>query len=157
MSAQPASSVNMNVDALLNKSFQEVADAPEFVIPLNGAYKVLVKSVERKVINNKPAIVFVYQVQQVLQLAEQPTESEPAPKVGDIFSESFYFAASQESLSYLKKHVKEIGKNSPAMSIGELCQSCEGQVVGVVTKKRAYTDKSGNPAMGFNTMGLLPA
>ena len=149
--SEAATSINLN--NLFDATMDQIEDAPEFITPPNGAYKVLVKSVERKENKGKNFVRFLYEVQEVVQLTGPvaPGENPPVPK--SMFSEQFNIDG--EGIKYLKRHVKEVWKNYPQMGLGSLLKAIEGQSYGVVVKQRNYKDDEGNQKTAFNTMGLV--
>lgn len=148
------SSVNLN--ELFGKKQSEIENAPEYITPLNGYYKVKIKECKRDKVNDKDVVKFVYEVKEVLECKEQPSKEYDGviPVPGNLMSETF-FLTSQESMSYLKRHVNKVWDNFPNISIGELLSQLEGQEVFVATKRRSWVDKdTKEKKFNFSTLGL---
>lgn len=147
---------SINLNEMFDKKQNEIADAPEYITPLNSYLKVLIKECKRDKVNDKDVVKFVYEVREVLECKEQPSKDYDGvvPVPGNLMSETF-FLTSQESMSYLKRHVAKIWENFPGTSIGELLQQLAGQEVYISTKRRSWVDKeTKEKKFNFSTLGL---
>lgn len=82
-----AENFNLNsMEALLAASIDDIADLPSFKAPPTGNYQLKLK-VEPKIIANKPALEFSYEILEIRELAN--SEDTP-PNVGDKCSEAYF-------------------------------------------------------------------
>lgn len=135
------SEATFDIDSLLDTSLDDVADLPEFVTPPPGFYKLTLKKLEQKAINDKPALIFHYAVVETLELVN-PTNDKVAGEGKSEFSESF-FLNNENGLAYAKKSLAPLAAHFGVKTVREIIAACEGGLeIAATVKNRANKDKT---------------
>ena len=125
-----------DVSNLLDTDLQDLADLADFKVPAAGRYR-LGLSVETKEVGGHPAVVFNYDVQEVLELANP--EDTP-PTIGDKFGENFNID-NEFGTGKLKKVLKPYAAHFNASNIGQLLSTLDGIVITGTVKRREDKEK----------------
>lgn len=140
--------------AALNRTMDQIDDLPEYIIPENGSYQVQVEvknEVRGEGENKKPFVRWTYTVVNTLEIEG----GKEAPKPDSKFSEQFGLD-NDLGFGALKRHVKNVWDQNPALSLGQVIAGCNGGTFFVTVKQRKYTDKATKEIKtGFNTLGLM--
>lgn len=84
-----AKAQTVNLASLLDATLDTIADLPDFVVPPNGSYILLVKDTGQRDINKQPMVAIDFVVLATVELSK-PTEDAPVAD-GTEFSELFNF------------------------------------------------------------------
>ena len=102
---------------VVSRDIKDIEDLPNFIAPIPGIYKLLIKDCGQKIINEKACIVVDYVFIEAKQYNEQPDEQDQVEiaKIQwgkDRMSESFYFNDPERietTLGALKKKFGPLG------------------------------------------------
>lgn len=132
-----------NIESLLDAELSDIADLADFKVPALGRYK-LSLSVETKEINGNAAVVFNYEV---LEVIEMTNADDTPPTIGDKFGEQFTIA-NEFGVGKLKKSLKPYADHFGVSKIGELLPMLDGVLIDGTVKRRedaAKLDDDGKP------------
>lgn len=120
-----------SLDSLLNEDLGNLADLAGFSVPNNGHYKLAVTA-STKEINSKPAVVFDYEVLEVMEMADATATP---PVIGDKFGEAF-FIDNEFGVGQLKKSLAPYGDAFGTTNIGALLEQIQGVSIYGTVKRR---------------------
>lgn len=159
----------LDIEDVLNKSVDDVEDAPEFVTPPAGKYKLDIINAKIEKYDSKDRdengtltgetvkktrLKIFYAVKETVELAD---ESEQPVAPGSMFNETFQ--ANKVGLSFFKRQAKKIlgEENIKGCTIGQIVevlaageQTCEA-TVGTKTTKAKHADAQGKKRDFTNT------
>jgi len=99
----------LDLDAMMNDTLDDIPDAPDFVTPPAGEYRLVVKDATSEKYQtkaepdvDKQRLKITYSIMQTISTANNES---PVPD-GSIFTETFM--ATQQGLSFFKKRIKEV-------------------------------------------------
>lgn len=125
-----------DVQGLLDADLADLADLADFRVPAAGRYGMSL-SVETKTIGEHPAVVFTYEVTEVIELANP---EDAAPTIGDKFGENFNID-NEYGLGKLKKSLKPYAEFFNTSNIGQLLSSMDGITITGTVKRREDKEK----------------
>lgn len=120
----------LDLDSMLDDNLDSVPDAPDFMNPPAGEYRLSVKdcAVDKYETKKEPGVQkqrlkFTYTIVETISVAG----NEPPVPDGTLFTETFM--ATEQGLSYFKKRIKEIMKASDVagVTLGDMMNSVKGQ------------------------------
>lgn len=129
---------DINLDDLLDKTLDDLADLPEFKPFTPGAHRVRI-NFEKKIVNNHPSVEMSMELLETLELADPSTE-EGASKPGDKTSVLFMLD-NEMGQGKLKEVLKPISAALGLGKISEVIEAAKDLEVVVSTKVRVNKDK----------------
>lgn len=138
----PTPSKAIPVEDLMDSALDDIADLPAFEVPPVGHYKLRV-SLEKKTVNDKPAITANLEVMEVFELKDA---NDAKPEVGAKFSQLFMMD-NEFGQGGFKEFCKPIaaglGLNRPKVS--ELISTIQNIQIAATVKHRVHKDDKGKP------------
>lgn len=127
----------MNLDELMNKTLDDLADLPGFEPPPAGGYRMKLVVAQKK-INAKDAVEFKYEV---IQCVEQSDPSAPPAEAGKKFSESFMLD-NETGIGFFKLAAAPIMQHFACKNFAEFFEKAKGplEVFGVVAVRKWEKD-----------------
>ena len=125
-----ANNTLLDLDAMMNESLDTIPDAPDFVTPPAGEYRLSCKdaAIDKYTTKDEPDVPkqrlkLTYSIIETLSTAN----NEPPVPDGSIFTETFQ--ATEQGLGYFKKRIKEImnAGDVQGVTLGDMMNSVKGQ------------------------------
>jgi len=139
-----------SLSGLLDESLDSIPDAPSYVIPPKGFYKLRVTA-DAKDIADKPAIQLTYEILDTLELVEA-TDTPVAN--GGIFNESF-FMDKPEGKSYLKRTLEGVSAHFGCTTLLQAVEKCQGLEIGGTVKHRNNKNDKDKPYCSVENITVL--
>lgn len=143
---------------VLMQSLDDIPDLPVYKAPPPGIYKLAIKSVAEKTINEKVALEIQYTVADVVELTDANTPEDQKVAPGGEFSEAFWFNDAekiQKTLSVLKAKFGGLADSLGTKNMLEILDKMEGMMVQAVITNRA--DKNDKTKVYPGTRDVIPA
>lgn len=147
MSEQQAGQAKFGVlAAVLMQNLDDIPDLPVYKAPPPGVYKLVIKAVQEKAINEKTALEIQYTVADIIQLTDANTPEDEKVAPGGEFSEAFWFNDAEKitkTLSVLKAKFGGLAEAVGTTNLLEILEKMEGmQVQCIITNRVDKNDKT---------------
>jgi hypothetical protein len=121
----------VTIDTLLETSFSDIADSPDFITPVPGAYVVQIGGAELKAADSEsPYIQVLYKMVNAIEPQEAVDAAYPE---GSMFTERYYGGI---GASNMKKVFADVIEKTGTANLGELLDKMGGLEVAVTVGQR---------------------
>jgi hypothetical protein len=128
----------MDLDAILESSIEDLADLPEFVVYPAGVHSVTIQW-ESKTVNNHPCMELKMKAVETIELANPATDT---PLTRGTEAGCLFMLDNEFGQGAFKSIIKTLAAATGTNKISEAVEASNGMEVQVVTKVRMSKDKS---------------